>query len=88
MPTWGDGVVDVPGAAGEQHDRHDVTMLLLAGAMQAEETIRRLQDLAALHRDADPTAPDQVAEAIATMTQIRDRLIRDADSIAHPPADW
>lgn len=59
----------------------DMATSLLAAAIQASHALEKLEQLAADHPNAEPAARADLADAIATMTRVRTRLIRDADSI-------
>lgn len=66
----------------EVPDTQDVVTSLLAAALQASHAVETLKALAAEHGDADPTDLEDVKEAIKTMTDVRARLLRDADWLA------
>lgn len=61
-------------------DAGEVVLHLLAAAVHASDAIDRLAAFAADHHTGDPSALANVADAITTMTRVRARLIRDADT--------
>jgi hypothetical protein len=63
-------------------DELDLSTYLLVGALQASRAIEQLNNLAASCPGADPAAAADIAQAIRTMTDVRSRLIRDADHVA------
>jgi hypothetical protein len=68
-------------------DVQDLITSLLHGAVQAGDTLERLDRLAALCPEADLTSAADLAVAMQLMREVRSMLIRCADELAAgPPA--
>jgi hypothetical protein len=72
--------------SAEDNATQDLVTLLLHGALQASHALDRLHGLASDPANTDPTAMDDVTDAIATMSRVRSALISNADRLTGSPS--
>lgn len=74
-------MADIPSPAASDEAVRDLVSSLLCGALQASHALDQLKKLAAQSPDSDPTALNQVTDAISTMARVRSALIHNADRL-------